>query len=102
MRPIKRGARSARYVLNEDDDLTGKLGDCGQCEGIWIIKMRMTTTTVVIMIMMGLTCVRFSLHSKIFSVHQQCETNEILYLKKDHIFLKKKGFEDLLPRQNID
>ena len=34
MRPIKRGARSARYVLNEDDDLTGKIGDCGQCEGI--------------------------------------------------------------------
>ena len=99
MRPIKRGARSARYVLNEDDDLTGKIGDCGQREGIWI--MRMTTATVVIMIMMGLTCVRFSWHSKIFSVHQQCETNEILYLKKD-IFLKKKGFEDLLPRQNID
>lgn len=100
MRPIKWGARSARYVLNEDDDLTGKIGDCGQCEGIWI--MGMTTTTVVIMIMMGLTCVRFSLHSKIFSVHQQCETNEILYLKKYRIFLKKKGFEDLLPRQNID
>ena len=50
----------------------------------------------------GVDVCKVSLHSKIFSVHQQCETNEILYLKKYRIFLKKKGFEDLLPRQNID
>lgn len=81
VRAFKPGARSARYVLNEDgrplvrylDVLTKKIGGCDQSEAIWI--MRMKTTAVVIMIMMALTCVRFFLHSEIFSVHQQGETN---------------------------
>lgn len=51
------------------DDLTGKIGDYDQSEAIWI--MRMKTKAVVIMIMMVLTCVRFFLHSDVFSVHQQ-------------------------------
>ena len=77
------------------DDLTGKIGDYDQSEAIWI--MRMTTKAVVIMIMMVLTCVRFFLHSDVFSVHQQIKS---FTLKRFGVFLKRTGFEDLLLCQN--